>query len=257
MGDEEVGEAELLLKLLQQVDDLSLDRDVEGRHRFVGDDQLGAHGEGAGDADALTLAPGELMRVAPEVLGGEAHRLEQLYDALLALATASGELVDDERLADDRSHRHPRVQGGVGVLEDDLHLLADLAERPLVEGGDVPILEPDFARGGLDEAEDGPAGRGLAAARFPDEPLSSVVTFLSWNHTSPAVGSMSRRMLRPVVDLPHPDSPTRPSVSPAMMSNETSSTAWTRATSRENSPPRIGKYFFRCRTRRSASAIGA
>src|SRR5437899_1528154 len=83
-------------KLLQQVDDLSLDRDVEGRHRFVGDDQLGAHGEGAGDADALTLAPGELMRVAPEVLGGEAHRLEQLYDALLALATASGELVDDE-----------------------------------------------------------------------------------------------------------------------------------------------------------------
>src|SRR5438552_3912340 len=94
-----VGEAELLLKLLQQVDDLSLDRDVEGRYRFVGDDQLGAHGEGAGDADALTLAPGELMRVAPEVLGGEAHRLEQLYDALLALATASGERVDDGRLA--------------------------------------------------------------------------------------------------------------------------------------------------------------
>src|SRR3990172_6027221 len=39
------------------------------------------------------------------------------------------------------------------------------------------------------------------------------------------------------------------------MSKETSSTAWTRATSRENSPPRIGKYFFKFLTRNSASAI--
>ena len=34
--------------------------------------------------------------------------------------------------------------------------------------------------------------------------------------TSPEVGSISRRMQRPVVDLPQPDSPTRPSVSPAV-----------------------------------------
>src|SRR5215475_14047594 len=62
-------------------------------------------------------------------------------------------------------------------------------------------------------------------------------------------------MLRPVVDLPQPDSPTRPSVSPAMMSNVMSSTACTRATSRENRPPRIGKYFLRLRTLRSGSAM--
>src|SRR3989304_3107324 len=39
------------------------------------------------------------------------------------------------------------------------------------------------------------------------------------------------------------------------MSKLTSSTAWTRATSRENNPPRIGKYFFKFFTRNSASAI--
>ena len=33
--------------------------------------------------------------------------------------------------------------------------------------------------------------------------------------------------MRPVVDLPQPDSPTRPSVSPARTSKETSQTAWT------------------------------
>ena len=57
------------------------------------------------------------------------------------------------------------------------------------------------------------------------------------NQTSPAVGSISRRMQRPVVDLPQPDSPTRPSVSPAAMSKLTRSTACTRSSSRENSPP--------------------
>src|SRR5262249_8580274 len=85
--------------------------------------------------------------------------------------------------------------------------------------------------------------------------LSSVVTFLPSNHTSPEVGSINRRMVRPVVDLPHPDSPTSPSVSPGCMVNEMSSTACTRATSRESSPPRMGKYFLRFLTVRSGSAM--
>ena len=36
------------------------------------------------------------------------------------------------------------------------------------------------------------------------------------NETSPAVGSINRRIPRPTVDLPHPLSPTTPSVSPGM-----------------------------------------
>src|SRR5215510_5516007 len=85
--------------------------------------------------------------------------------------------------------------------------------------------------------------------------LSRVVTFLPWNQTSPEVGSMSRRMQRPVVDFPQPDSPTRPRVSPAWMSKLTPSTAWTRATSREKSPPLMGKCLTSLLTRRSASAM--
>ena len=57
------------------------------------------------------------------------------------------------------------------------------------------------------------------------ERLSSVVTLRPWKVTSPEVGSISRRIERPVVDLPQPDSPTSPSVSPGMMSKLTSSTA--------------------------------
>src|SRR3972149_552088 len=52
----------------------------------------------------------------------------------------------------------------------------------------------------------------------------------------PAVGSMRRRTTRPTVVLPHPDSPTRPSVSPRRTSNVTPSTALTQPTVRWRMP---------------------
>lgn len=45
------------IRLLQQVDDLGLHRNVEGRDGLVGHDEVGLDGERPGDVDALTLAP--------------------------------------------------------------------------------------------------------------------------------------------------------------------------------------------------------
>ena len=64
MRDEQVGQLQVLLQLLQQVDDLGLDGDVERRDRLVADDEVGRGGERAGDADPLPLAAGELVRIA-------------------------------------------------------------------------------------------------------------------------------------------------------------------------------------------------
>ena len=80
VGDEDERDAELACEFLEQVHDLRLDRHVQRGDRFVGDDQLRAEGEGAGDADALALAAGELMRVAVVVLGVEPDDLQQLLD---------------------------------------------------------------------------------------------------------------------------------------------------------------------------------
>src|SRR5262245_29758172 len=57
-------------------------------------------------------------------------------------------------------------------------------------------------------------------------PLSLVRSSPS-NTTLPDVGGGSWIIARAVVDLPHPDSPTRPNVSPSRMSRLTSETAWT------------------------------
>ena len=73
------------------------------------------------------------------------------------------------------------------------------------------------------------------------------------NHNSPELGSISRRMQRPVVDLPQPDSPTTPSVSPFSTSKLTWSTAWTLPTSRPRRPPFSRKSFTSSFTRKSGS----
>ena len=70
----------------------------------------------------------------------------------------------------------------------------------------------------------------------------------------PAVGSMRRRMSRPTVVLPHPDSPTRPTVSPRRTTRSTPSTAWTVPTWRCMMPPLIGKCLTRPRTSTSGAA---
>ena len=51
VGDEDIGEPQLFLKLLQQIQDLGLNGDIQGRDRLVADDELGLHGQRPGDAD--------------------------------------------------------------------------------------------------------------------------------------------------------------------------------------------------------------
>src|SRR5262245_3118318 len=83
--------------------------------------------------------------------------------------------------------------------------------------------------------------------------LENASTFSPRKRTSPDEGSMSRRMQRPVVVLPLPDSPTSPNVSPASMLKLTSSTAATRVPAR-NIPPSRVNVLTRCAT--STSGIG-
>jgi hypothetical protein len=58
------------LQIREQVQNPRLDRNIQRRRRFVEDEQLGFGGEGAGDADPLTLSAGELVWIP----GGERRR---------------------------------------------------------------------------------------------------------------------------------------------------------------------------------------
>src|SRR5450759_3848303 len=68
------------------------------------------------------------------------------------------------------------------------------------------------------------------------------------NSIVPAVGSRRRIIVRPSVDLPQPDSPTSPTVSPFLMSRSTPSTARTWATVLWRMPEETGNHVFSPRT---------
>ena len=176
VGDEHVGQAELVLQLLEQVDDAGLDRHVERRHRLVEHDQLRLEGEGPGDADALALAAGELVRVPVGVLGRQADERAAARApgrGLLACSAA----VDLQRLG--RASR-PTVMRGLSEAYGSWNTIWNRwrsCAQLLALAGRRDVL-PVEAR------------------------------------PSPEVGRIRSRSSRPVVDLPQPDSPTRPSVSP-------------------------------------------
>src|SRR3954465_7123392 len=48
----------------------------EGGDRLVADEEVGLHGERAGDGDALALPAGELVRIAADIVRIEPDRLE-------------------------------------------------------------------------------------------------------------------------------------------------------------------------------------
>ena len=67
--DEEVGQAELLLQVLEEIDDLGLHADIERADRFIADDECRFGCEGASDPDPLSLAAAEFMWITPKKLG--------------------------------------------------------------------------------------------------------------------------------------------------------------------------------------------
>ena len=84
---------------------------------------FGSQGQRPGDADALALAAGELVREAPGVVGRETDELEQLGDTGVVVAL---DLLDPQRLGDRRADGEARVERGLRILEHDLHARAQL-----------------------------------------------------------------------------------------------------------------------------------
>ncbi len=88
-----VGQAELLLQVGQQIQHLRLDRYVERRHRFVGDDQRRVEHQRTCNRDALALATGEHVRITLVVFGPQPDPLQHRPRSLLAFGRHSRSLL--------------------------------------------------------------------------------------------------------------------------------------------------------------------
>jgi hypothetical protein len=177
--DEQQREPEAVAQLAQQVEDLRLDRHVERGRRLVGDDERGPAGERDGDQRALPHAAGELVRVLARARSGSGMR------------TAS---------SSSTARRRARPPG-----------------EPVHTSAPRPIWSPAVNTGFSAVIGSWKTSRsGAADARISRSPSAQQVA--PSKRTRPDAmrpgGCSSRRIDSAVTDLPLPDSPTRPSVSP-------------------------------------------
>src|SRR5690606_7184244 len=91
-----------------------------------------------------------------------------LHPRLHCLAADVG-LEGAQRLSDDLAYGHARIETGQRVLEDDLHVLAQVAQRPRMERRELLPQPDDAPTRGLDEAQDRAPEGGLAATGLADD----------------------------------------------------------------------------------------
>jgi hypothetical protein len=168
VSDEDVGEVQLVLEVIEQVNHLRADRDVEGRDRLVGDDQLRVQGQRPGHADPLPLAAGELVRIAVDVLRRQADELEQFAHPALDLVPVPAP-VDAQRVGEYLADPLTRVERRVRVLEYHLQLAPHRAQLSPGQRGDVLALEHHRSAGERVQPGQAPGQRGLAAPGLADQ----------------------------------------------------------------------------------------
>jgi hypothetical protein len=107
--DEEVGEGSLIAQALEELQDLSLDGDIQGAHWLVCHNELRVDGQRARDADPLPLSAGELIRIPTRVTVTQSDSLQELVDRPSA-ASSFDHLMEYERFTQGLGDSHPRVE---------------------------------------------------------------------------------------------------------------------------------------------------
>ena len=166
VSDEDQRQTEFRLKIHEQVDDLRLDGDVQRAHRFIADDDPRLEHKGPRDADALALAPGELVGIAIQLAAAESHSPEDIGDPPPDRRSVEFRKVGPQGFAHDVAHSHSRIQRSQGVLEDDLGIPAHLPQCTLVQFAHALSQQAHVSGGGRHQPENGAGERRLAAARF-------------------------------------------------------------------------------------------
>ena len=163
MGNKQIRDPQFALQIHQQINNLRADGDVQRRYRLVGDDHFRIQRQRPGNADALPLAAGKLVRVAPGVLRLQADALQQPGDPPAGILIGH-HLMHPQRLEDRVADGLARVEGGPGILKNKLDIAAQRLQLAVCQGVDAPAVKGDAAALGGHQPQQRPAGGGLAAA---------------------------------------------------------------------------------------------
>src|SRR5262249_55824979 len=117
----------LALQVLEQINHLGLHRNVESTDRFVTHNELRFDGQCPGNANALSLAATEFVRITVRLRRVQTDVLEQRGYALTPVLAGWNKPMDVQRLSDTVFNGQAWIEGAVGVLENHLE---PTAQRP-------------------------------------------------------------------------------------------------------------------------------
>ena len=176
VGDQHDRHAEAGFHVLQEIEDLRLDRDIERRRRLVGDQELRTARQRHRDHHALAHAAGKLMRIVVDA----ALRIRDLnqrqhVDGSLQHGAAAQALMQRDHLADLVADGVDGIERGHRLLEHDgdfpganpVHLVRR-------QRNEVAALPQDLSAGDAsgrhrDQLQDRQRRDGLAAAGLADD----------------------------------------------------------------------------------------
>ena len=164
--NKKVSQVTLFLQLIHQVQYLCTHGYVQRGDRFVSDDELGLHDQGAGNTDTLSLTAGEFVRESAGKFRQQTYFGQGLFHTSGALGFGkAGDI--GETFADNIVYLGTLVQGSDGVLEDHLDFLGNLFVQGFVDATvDLLAFVDDITAGGRVNAHDGTTNGGLAGAGF-------------------------------------------------------------------------------------------
>ena len=164
----------LFLDLIDQLQNLGLNRHIQGRGRLITDEDFGIPGQGDGDDNALTHAAGELEGILfnPLLRFRNAHVLHQGKGPFTGCFPVNPAFF--QHFHDLLSHFHDGIQGRKRVLEDEADPVSpDLMHAGLIHFGQVHPVIQDFPavqfRIAGQNAHDGLDGHGFAGTGFPHD----------------------------------------------------------------------------------------
>ena len=173
VGDQQDCHTEVLLQVVEQGQDLRLDRDIESGGRLVGDQQFRLAGERHGDHDALAQAARKLVRVVTQTLRGVRHAHQAEHFARPFECLFLGDLlVKDDAFGYLTPDVHRGVERGQRVLKDHPDLVAPHGADLFVgHGGELLVGQADRASDDVaavgQEAHYRVGHHRLATARLP------------------------------------------------------------------------------------------
>ncbi len=164
VADEQHRGADVALQFEQQVDDLSLDGDVQRTDGLIADQELGAEDHGACNADPLALAAAEFVGITAHHVGSQANPLQHLSDPASARPCVQAGFENTQRLGDGLPHRHARIQACERILKDDLQVAAQWAQRRRLARQQVLAAPHDGTLARANQPQDGTCQRRLAGS---------------------------------------------------------------------------------------------